>query len=62
MIPAGLPPLNLNMATSSASGDIDAARRSAYNFGAPVINKGMNPYLIAGGVVVIGAAIYFRGR
>jgi hypothetical protein len=57
-----IPDLNLNMNTASESGDVDGTKSTSFNFGAPVVNRGLNPYLVAGGVIIVSAVIYFRGR
>ena len=61
-VPIPIPDLNLNLNTSSESGDVDGRKTSSFSFGAPVINKGVNPYLVIGGVVLAGGALLYKGR
>jgi hypothetical protein len=57
-----IPDLNLNLNTSSKSGDVDGRKTSAFTFAAPIINRGLNPYLIAAGVVLTGGVLFYAGR
>jgi hypothetical protein len=61
-VPIPIPDLNLNMNTRSEAGDVDGTKRTSFSFAAPVVNKGLNPYLVAAGVVVAGGALFYMGR